>query len=91
MEVENLIGIVAGVFTTIAIIPQIIKSWRTKKVLDVSPIMFIILILGVGLWTVYGILKNDIPIIATNGLSFVLNISMLVLMFVFKSKSGKDS
>lgn len=83
---ETIIGILAGIFTTVAVIPQIIKSWRTKKVMDVSPIMFSILIIGVGLWVVYGILKNDLPIIITNGISFLLNLSMLVLMFFYKSE-----
>jgi MtN3 and saliva related transmembrane protein len=86
MTVETWIGILAGGFTTLAVIPQIIKSWRTKKVMDVSPLMFTVLIIGVGLWTVYGFLKEDIPIIVTNGISFLLNLSMLILMFFFKSK-----
>lgn len=86
METITLIGIFAGACTTFAVIPQIIKSWRTKKVMDVSPIMFSVLILGVGLWVVYGIMKNDIPIIVTNGLSVLLNLSMLVLMLLYKKK-----
>ena len=90
MTIETIIGILAGTFTTLAVVPQIIKSWRTKKVLDVSPIMFTILLLGVGLWVVYGFLKEDIPIIVTNGISFLLNLSMLVLMFHYKSKLKED-
>ena len=87
---ETLIGIFAGIFTTIAVVPQIIKSLKTKKTVDVSPLMFSILILGVGLWVVYGILKMDYPIIITNGISFILNLSMLILMIFYKSE-GEDS
>lgn len=90
MTTETLIGILAGTFTTVAVIPQLVKSLRTKKVVDVSPIMFSILIIGVGLWVVYGFLKEDIPIIVTNGISFLLNLSMLVLMFHYKSKLKED-
>ncbi len=86
MTLETIIGILAGACTTLAVIPQIIKSWRTKKVMDVSPIMFSILIFGVGLWVVYGVLKMDIPIIIFNGISFLLNLSMLFLMLAYKSK-----
>ncbi|WP_237690552.1 PQ-loop repeat-containing protein [Salegentibacter lacus] len=32
------------------VIPQIKKAWKTKKIEDVSPEMFSILILGVFLW-----------------------------------------
>jgi MtN3 and saliva related transmembrane protein len=85
---ETLIGLLAGIFTTIAVVPQIIKSWKTKKVVDVSPLMYSILVIGVGLWVVYGILKMDYPIIITNGISFLLNLSMLILMIFYKSEDS---
>lgn len=81
MSFEGIIGIAAGVFTTIAVLPQIYKAIKTKKVKDVSPFMFVILCLGVGLWTIYGILKNDWAIIITNGISFIFNSIMLYIVF----------
>lgn len=87
MEIEQLIGYTAGIFTTIAVLPQLIKSWRTKEMLDVSLLMFSILILGVGFWTVYGIIKNDLPIIIFNGISFLLNVSMLALLLLNRAKN----
>tara|TARA_R100001230_G_C5616993_1_gene127276 strand:- start:508 stop:771 length:264 start_codon:yes stop_codon:yes gene_type:complete len=77
MDLLSIIGYLAGIFTTIAVIPQIYKAIKTKKVDDISPIFFTILLLGVGLWTVYGVLKEDGPIIVTNGISFILNAIML--------------
>ncbi|CAH8283065.1 MtN3 and saliva related transmembrane protein [Mariniflexile fucanivorans] len=77
---EEIVGILAGVFTTIAVLPQIIKAIKTKKVKDVSPLMFVILCIGVGLWTVYGVIKWDLPIILTNGISFILNAIMLSIV-----------
>lgn len=87
MENTQLLGFIAGACTTIAVIPQLIKTWRTKNVVDVSPIMFSILILGVGLWVVYGVIKKDLPIIITNGISFALNFTMLVLMLLYRKRS----
>jgi len=84
METEEIIGIAAGIFTTIGVLPQIIKAIKSKKVDDVSPYMFVILCVGVGLWTVYGIMKVDGPIIITNGLSFVLNGIMLYIVVTQK-------
>jgi len=80
MTTEELIGIASGVFTTVAVLPQIVKAIQTRKVKDVSPFMFIILCLGVGLWTIYGILKKDWPIILTNGVSLILNGMMLIII-----------
>lgn len=87
MQLEQIIGILAGFFTTLAVLPQIIKALKTKSVDDVSPIMFLTLCIGVGLWTVYGFLKEDLPIIITNGISFILNSFMLILSITKKSKS----
>lgn len=86
MDVIQLLGYAAGILTTLAVLPQIIKSWKTREIKDVSPFMFSLLIFGVGLWTVYGILKNDIPIIIFNGISFLLNSSMLVLLILYRRK-----
>lgn len=46
--------------------------------------MFAVLLLGVTLWVIYGVLRNDWPIIATNGLSLSLNAIMLFLMIRYK-------
>jgi MtN3 and saliva related transmembrane protein len=83
----EVIGFAAGIFTTLAVVPQLLKSWRTKQVVDISPFMFICIMCGVGVWVVYGILKNDYPIIFTNGLSFILNFSMLMLFLRYRSNS----
>jgi MtN3 and saliva related transmembrane protein len=83
---EQIIGFIAGILTTVAVLPQLIKSWKTKKVMDISPFMFVLLLGGVGMWVVYGIVKNDYPIILTNGISFLLNLSMLVIMLLYQSK-----
>ena len=78
-----ILGLVAGVCTTAAVIPQLWKAWKTKKVADVSPGMFFVLIMGLALWTVYGIIQNDLPIILTNGTALVLNSLMLYLLFKY--------
>lgn len=80
----SVIGALAGVLTTIAIIPQIVKAVKTKQVNDISPLFLSILIIGLGLWVLYGLLIVDIPIILTNGVSFILNSIMLILYYSTK-------
>lgn len=80
----SVIGALAGVLTTIAIIPQIVKALKTKQVDDISPLFLSILIIGLGLWVLYGLLIVDIPIILTNGVSFILNSIMLILYYSTK-------
>ncbi|CAN5433438.1 SemiSWEET transporter [soil metagenome] len=90
MNPENIIGIIAGVCTTAAAIPQLVKSIKTKEVTGVSPFMFIVLIVGLSLWTAYGIMRKDFPLIVTNGISVLLNSTVLVLFFVYKGKGGEE-
>ncbi len=84
MNSAEVMGIIAGSFTTIAEVPQIIKALKSKKVDNVSPWMFCVMILGVFLWTVYGFMKMDYPIIVTNGISVLLNFTMLMPIFKYR-------
>ena len=86
---DNLIiatGIAAGVLTATSMMPQVFKTIMTKKAENVSPLMLIILIIGVSLWVVYGLLKKDLPIICTNSFSVLVNITMLCLWWRFRNK-----
>lgn len=81
-----IIGITAGTLTAISMLPQVFKTLKTKKAENVSPVMLVVLICGVALWALYGILKNDIPIIITNGFSMLVNIFMLFLRWKYSRK-----
>lgn len=83
---ETLVGIVAGIFTSTSVIPQLVKTIKERKAEDVSPFMFIILLTGTSIWTYYGVLKNDLPIIITNAFSSLVTIMMLFLKFRFSQK-----
>lgn len=83
----TVLGILAGMCTSAAVVPQIYKTIKSKKAEDVSPFMFITTITGNSLWIYYGFVKKDAAIIITNILSLGLNITMLVLNFRYKDKS----
>ena len=86
MELTQIIGISAGILTATSLIPQLVKIIKEKKADDVSPMMLIILMAGLGLWATYGIMKEDWPIIITNSFSFLLN----TVVLVFRYKYSKD-
>ncbi|MDO6760201.1 SemiSWEET transporter [Tamlana sp. 2_MG-2023] len=90
MNTVQIIGILASIFTTVAVLPQIIKAVKRKSVADVSPLMFSILCLGVALWVVYGILKRDWPIIICNAISLLFNGIMLYIMISSPSEEKKE-
>ncbi len=78
---KQIIGIAAGVLTASSLIPQVIKSVKEQKASDVSIFMFIILMGGNGLWTWYGVILKDLPIVITNAFAFLMDMTMLVLKF----------
>ncbi|MCH7850355.1 MAG: lipid-A-disaccharide synthase N-terminal domain-containing protein [Nanoarchaeota archaeon] len=79
MNLVTALGFLAALLTTIAFIPQVIKSWKTKKTKDVSLAMFIILVVGIFLWLIYGLLVKDLPLIVANLITFILVSSILFL------------
>ena len=82
----QILGIVAGIFTAVSLLPQLVKLIKTKRAEDLSLFYLIILFIGVTLWIVYGFFRNDIPIIATNIFTFVLNVAILVLGVRYKGQ-----
>ena len=79
MNYVTVLGLIAGILTTIAFLPQLIKSWRTKSTHDVSLAMFVVLCTGILLWIIYGILINSFPVIVANVVTFVIAILILIL------------
>ena len=64
-----IIGFMATGFSVSSAVPQIRKALRTKKSDDVSIRFIIVLIIGLSLWVVYGIGKNDIVLIIGNSIA----------------------
>ena len=91
MNLKLTIGIAAGTLTAIAATPQIFKAIKTKKVEHVSPLMFIILMAGNGLWCWYGIVLQDWPIIITNSFSLAMDLTMLFLKGRYSKNSSNNA
>jgi MtN3 and saliva related transmembrane protein len=79
MNWEQIIGLAAGILTSASLIPQVIKTIKQKKADDISLKTLLVLLAGQILWVVYGILKSDMPIIATNSFSILVDVTMVVL------------
>ena len=83
METTDLIGFAAGLLTTIAFVPQVLKIWRTRSAADVSLATFIAFTVGVGLWLAYGIARQEPPIILWNAVTLVLAGAILAMKLRF--------
>ncbi|UJF29378.1 SemiSWEET transporter [Kaistella sp. 97-N-M2] len=81
---ENVLGIVAGILTSVAMLPQLIKVIKEKNAEDLSWMMITILIIGLSLWVWYGIIKDELPIILSNAFAVLVNICLLFSYFKFR-------
>jgi MtN3 and saliva related transmembrane protein len=79
MDNTTLIGLAAGLFTTISFLPQVIKAWKSKSTRDISIGMYIVLGVGLLMWVFYGFAINSTPIIITNAIGLTLTLLVLVL------------
>ncbi len=79
----KIVGIIAAVCTTTGFIPQIIRGIRTKKLEDISPVMYVLLIIGLSLWLSYGVHLKDVIIIAANAAALVLSVFILILRYKY--------
>jgi MtN3 and saliva related transmembrane protein len=78
------IGLAAAFCTTVAFLPQVIRTWRTRSTGDLSLGMFLVFTTGIFLWLVYGLYVHDLPLIAANSVTFVLSGTILF----FKLRHG---
>jgi MtN3 and saliva related transmembrane protein len=84
MDMTVGLGLLAGGLTTASFVPQVAKIWKTKSAEDVSLTMFVAFCVGVALWLTYGIIKKDWAILATNGVTLVLGLAILVMKIKYK-------
>ena len=77
------LGLAAGLLTSIAVIPQVVRTWRIKHARDISIWQPLILIAGMLLWFLYGLLLGDTPLIAANSFSIACYLLLLCMKIVY--------
>jgi len=85
MEIATFIGLAAACLTTIAFLPQVIKTWKSQSARDLSLGTFSIFTTGVALWLAYGLMIGDLPIILANSVTLLLAGSLLVFKLTMKN------
>jgi MtN3 and saliva related transmembrane protein len=86
------LGLLAGAVTSVAVIPQIIKAYRSRHVRDISIWQPVLLNMGMSLWLTYGIIIGDIPLIVANTFSILCNSILIVMKIFFKEDdNGRTS
>ena len=77
MNFVTLLGLAAAFCTTVAYLPQALKTWRTRSTGDLSLPMLLVLTTGLLLWLVYGLIIGNVPLIFANSVTFALTAVIL--------------
>ncbi|OUL27662.1 hypothetical protein BV372_25465 [Nostoc sp. T09] len=84
MDFITILGLLAATLTTVAFLPQMFQTWRTKSAKDVSYVMLITFSSGLFLWLIYGIYLKALPIILANSVSLFFNLIILSLKMKYR-------
>jgi MtN3 and saliva related transmembrane protein len=79
MSTVELLGTATGILASVAFVPQVLKIWRFGTAEDISLLTFSLNSIGLLLWLPYGIALRSLPLMAANGSTFLLTLSVLVL------------
>ena len=89
MNITHL-GLLAGTITTAAAIPQVVRTYRTRHVRDISIWQPILLNVGMSLWLMYGIALGDIPLIVANAVSLVCYTALIVMKVLYREDDKRS-
>lgn len=79
-----MIGSIAAVLTTFAFLPQVIKVIKTKDTESIALGMYLMQVVGIGLWLMHGLAIQDLPLIAANSISLILSATILAYKIKYK-------
>lgn len=78
---------IAGVLVLLGFVPQVIRSYKRKQMEDVSSFLMILIAVGMFLWIIYGVYRQDPTIIGTNVGGMALNLILLGMKYKYTRKS----
>ncbi len=81
---QNIMGISGTFFVTLALIPQVYKTYKTKLAKDLSFKWLIIEGIGSGFMIAYAILKNDILILLINSVISISHLLLIIAKFKYE-------
>jgi MtN3 and saliva related transmembrane protein len=86
METATVVGYLASVLSIASFTPQAWKIIKSRDVSAISAKMYVATVSGFALWTVFGLLKGEWPIIVTNSVCFALSAFILFMKVVPRKK-----
>ncbi len=89
MDTATIIGSIAAVLSTASFTPQAWKIIKSRETHDISAGMYALTVTGFALWTAYGILLMQWPLIVTNSICLVLSAFILTMKLLPRREKNK--
>jgi MtN3 and saliva related transmembrane protein len=80
----DVVGYAATVVGTSMMLPQLVRSWRTKHMRDVAFGTILLFFFNCALWAIYGIMIAAKPMIVANVIGFAISIALLGLKLRYR-------
>lgn len=84
MDITTLLSTAAAIITTAGYVPQAYRTIRTRSTASLSLPAYLMLTAGTSLWTAYGLVAGNWPIIISNGITAALAGIILALKLTAK-------
>jgi len=84
---SEVFGFAAATLSTIAFLPQVVKTWKTRSAKDVSYALLLTFSTGCLCWVIYGYQVEAKPVMIANAFTLALNLTILAMKIFFENNS----
>ena len=90
-ELVSILGGAATILAVVSLVPQVVRTWRTRSAADLSASWLMIALASMILWIAYGALLSAWAIVVANGATLFLALALLAMKIRFTSGLLKGS
>jgi len=84
------LGLIAGLLTTFALVPKILRVYKLKSAREISILFNSSMLAGIIIWLLYGIIKGLPSLIIWNSIGIVLNAWLLLAKLKYGREKSPD-
>lgn len=81
---QELIGYVAAGLGAASFFPQVVKIWKYRSSKDISTIMYVMYIISLLMWLIYGTIIWSKPLIIAEIVTLILALTILIMKYIWK-------
>ncbi len=83
----TLLGLAAGLCTSLSFVPQVLKAWREGDTGAISKRMYVASLIAYGLWIGHGLMIASVPVVLFN----VINVVFASIILTLKLRSLRSA